>query len=332
MISEPCIFKKVYDNNKVSCIIGLYVDDMIITGKDFEIRETIRLIKSNFKISNCGPLKYLLGIKVEKHGYKYSISQSKYIEDILQKFNVNNIRRAKTPCTGDNPDENKEPFNKTIYKSALGSLIYLSKCTRPDIAFSVNKAARNAENPTISDWKKVMNILKYLNSTKFYKITYDETGEFNAYTDSDLAGDTKDRKSTSGFIILKGTNPICWGSKKQKTVATSTMEAEYIATTECAKKSLWIRNILKELINYDRPMRIYTDNLASKTTIENGELNTKLKHINIKFYFNKDIIKNNLITLNYINTENMLADVLTKCVNGPKMTKFSNIIFDKSEN
>ena len=330
--SEPCIFKKVNKEGKIICIVGLYVDNMIITGINYEIKRTIKLIRKKYKMSNFGPINFLLGIKVDKHGYNYSISQLAYIENILSRFNVNNIRKAKTPCTGDNPGENQEPFDKTTYKSALGSLIFLAKCTRPDIAYSVNKAARNTENPTHSDWKKVMNILKYLNSTKHYKITYNERREFAAYTDSDLGGDINDRKSTSGFIIVKGNNPICWGSKKKTTVATSTMEAEYIATTECTKKALWIRNILIELINYNKPMKIYTDNMASKTTIENGQLNSKLKHINIKFYFNKDHIKNKNIILEYVSTDKMLADVLTKYVNGPKMTKFSNLIFDKTEN
>ena len=330
--SEPCIFKKVNKEGKIICIVGLYVDNMIITGINYEIKRTIKLIRKKYKMSNFGPINFLLGIKVDKHGYNYSISQLAYIENILSRFNVNNIRKAKTPCTGDNPGENQEPFDKTTYKSALGSLIFLAKCTRPDIAYSVNKAARNTENPTHSDWKKVMNILKYLNSTKHYKVTYNETGEFAAYTDSDLGGDINDRKSTSGFIIVKGNNPICWGSKKQTTVATSTMEAEYIATTLCTKNALWIRNILIELINYNKPMKIYTDNMASKTTIENGQLNSKLKHINIKFYFNKDHIKNKNIILEYVSTDKMLADVLTKYVNGPKMTKFSNLIFDKTEN
>ena len=129
-----------------------------------------------------------------------------------------------------------------------------------------------------------------------------------------------------------GTSPICWSSRKQTTVATSTMEAEYIGNTKCSKKVLWLRNILFELFNFNKPITIYTDNQGSKTTIENGQLNSKLKHINIKFYFNQDHIKNKRIILKYISTENMLADVLTKNVNGPQMSKFSNIIFDKSEN
>lgn len=222
-------------------------------------------------------------------------------------------------------------FNRTTYKSALGSLIYLAKCSRLDIVFAVNRAARNADEPTFSDWKKILNILKYLNSTKNFKITYEGTGKFTACTDSDLAGDSKDKKSTSGNIILLGKNPICWSSKKQPTVATSTMEAEYIGTSECVKKVLWLRNILYELFKFNKPIKVYTNNLSSKTTIENGQLNSKLKHINIKFYFNYDHIKNKRISLEYISTDKMLANVLTKNVNGSKMTSFSNIIFDKSE-
>ena len=106
--------------------------------------------------------------------------------------------------------------------SDIGALIFRSKCRRPDITFAVHKAARNCEEPTISDWKKVMNILKYLNGTKEYKLKYDGKGEIIAYSDADFAGDIKDRKSTSGYIILMGNSPISWSSKKQTIVATST--------------------------------------------------------------------------------------------------------------
>jgi len=244
---------------------------------------------------------------------------------LLQKFKVSNIRKTKTPCSNITKTiKNDEHFDKTIYKSAVGSLIYLARCTRPDITFAVGKVARNSENPTMADWKKVMNILKYLNYTKNYKITYKGQGEIVAYTDSDFAGDPKDRKSTSGFIILMNKDPICWQSKKQTVVATSTAEAEYIA-----KRVLWIRNILCELFKIKKPIKIFTDNLASKTIIENGELNNKLKHIDIKFHFNKENIKNNKIKLEYISTDKMLADPLTKDFSGPSMTKFTDQIFNK---
>jgi len=87
-------------------------------------------------------------------------------------------------------------------------LIFLSRCIRPNIAFAVNKDARNSESPTVSDWVKVKNIMKYFNSTKNYKLSYDGTGEILGYSDFDFSGDIKDRKSTSGYIILMRNNPI----------------------------------------------------------------------------------------------------------------------------
>jgi len=327
--SEQCIFIKE-NKNKLTCIIGIYVDDMIITGIENETNKIIKRIKENFKISNSGDLNYILGIEIENKNNIYYISQKNYINNILERFNINNIKKSKTPCTGDNiKTENKKEFNKTIYKSAIGALIFLSKCTRPDITFAVHKAARNCEEPTISDWKKVMNILKYLNGTKEYKLKYDGKGEIIAYSDADFAGDIKDRKSTSGYIILMGNSPISWSSKKQTIVATSTAEAEYISTSECIKKILWYKNILNEIFKFSKPIKLYTDNLSSKTSMENGDLNTKLKHIEIKYYFNKDLIEKNIIKLEYINTSEMLADILTKNVNGTKMTKFANKIFFK---
>ena len=330
--SESCVFKKVI-NRKLVCIIGLYVDDMIVTGEKEEINKIFNKIKNKFKISKSGPIDYLLGIKVENNNKTYSLSQTQFINNILKKFNINNQRVRRTPCVGDNTkSENNQPFDKTKYKSAIGMLIYLSKCTRPDIAFSVNKAARNSENPTVSDWRKVIAILQYLKDTKNYKIKYDGTGNIVGYTDSDFAGDVTDRKSTSGNIILMGNNPISWTSKKQSVVATSTAEAEYISASVCIKKLLRIKNILYELFKFNKPLTLFTDNNASKISMENGELNPKLKHISIKYHFNKDNIEKNLIKLKYISTDKMLADTLTKCVNGTKMTTFANQIFITNEN
>jgi len=301
---------------------------MLITGERMEINHTINIIKNNFKISKAEPINYILGIKVEKENNKYIISQTGFIEKLLKTFNMEYTRKTNTPCVGDNKiSENNKPFNITTYKSAIGSLIYLAKCTRPDISFAVGKAARNSEHPTISDWIKITNILKYLNTTKNYKICYDGTGEIIAYTDSDFAGNLDDRKSTSGNIILMGNSPICWTSKKQTSVALSAAEAEYVSTSECIKKILWIRNILEELFNFDKPITVYTDNTASLENIKNDEINTKLKHIEIKYFFNKDNINKGKVKMDYIDSKNNLADVFTKFINGSFMTKFANKIF-----
>jgi len=329
--AESCLFFKKDLNNKLSCIIGLYVDDIIITGHTYEILEFVSFIKNKFSISKCEPANFILGIKIEKNDdFNYSISQEAFIHNILSKFKITNIQKSKSPYSGDNTNnKNNSPFSKTIYKSAIGSLIHLAKCTRPDIAFAVNNAARNCESPTISDWNKVLTIFKYLNYSINFKITYTGEGNLIAYSDADFGGDKSDRKSTSGNLICIGNKPIFWSSKKQTVVALSTAEAEFISTAELTRKILWIKNILVELLDKDKPITIFTDNKPSKITIENGQFNNNMKHIDIRQHFIFDAYKNNKIKLEYISTENMLADILTKGFSGPKMSKFTNLIFDK---
>jgi len=122
---------------------------------------------------------------------------------------MKNTRTRNTPCTIiDNKTANNNPFDETKYKSAIGALIYLSKSTRPDISYAVNKAARKSENPTVSYWNAIVNIFRYLNTKINYKIKYDGKGKITCYTDSDYEG-SEDYKSTSGGIILMGNSPIC---------------------------------------------------------------------------------------------------------------------------
>jgi len=114
--SESCIFKKTNDNNTLVCIIGLYVNDMVITGNINEINYIINKIKSKFKISKSGPIDYILGNKVEKFNNNYTISQISFINNILERFKINNSRKVSTPCVGDNiKGENTKQFNKTTY-------------------------------------------------------------------------------------------------------------------------------------------------------------------------------------------------------------------------
>jgi len=146
---------------------------MVISGVKFEVLNIISKITNNFQVSECGPFDFILGIKINKspnnNSISYSISQSAFINDILDRFNISFTKTVHTPCSGNNSQAlNDKPFDPSTYKSAIGSFIFLAKCTRPDISFSVLKAARHCESPTLSDWKKVANIFRYLSSTKNY--------------------------------------------------------------------------------------------------------------------------------------------------------------------
>jgi len=159
-------------------VLIIYVDDMIVTGEQDEIYNVIKEIKIKFKISKCRVVDSILGINVRLgKDFTYSISRENFNMNLLDKYNIYNVKKSKTLCTGNNIiSENKTPFDKTIYERTIGSLIFLLLCTRPDISFIINKAARKNEEPNLSDWKIIVNIFKYLNSSKHYKIVYNGVG------------------------------------------------------------------------------------------------------------------------------------------------------------
>jgi len=134
------------------CILGVYVDDILLTGKKEEIINTKSLLKEHFEITDIGPEDYILGIKFEKHNDGYLLHPEKYLNDILERFEMNECK----PVSNMQPVENKKlqkiRFNSKKYKQAIGSLLYLAICIRPDILFSVNKASRKANEPTLEDW------------------------------------------------------------------------------------------------------------------------------------------------------------------------------------
>jgi len=139
---------------------------MLIIGENFEIVRIVSKIKDNFKVSKCGFTNFILGIKIERENNNIYISQEVFIDDLLYKYDINNKKKIKSPCAGNENNEDKEPVVKIKFKSIIGSLIYLARCTLLNIAFAVNFAARKSENPTQADWKKAIKILKYLNGTK----------------------------------------------------------------------------------------------------------------------------------------------------------------------
>jgi len=141
-----------------------------------------------------------------------------------------------------------------LIKSAVRSLIYLSRYTGPDIAYVTGKVARYSKNPTKDEWNKVINILKHLNYIRNYKITYKGKGEILAYTDSDYAGDSDYRKSISWYIVLMGMDPICWQSKKQSMV---THQSQIYCYQRMWKEDFKDQKYFHGTIQYNKTIQIY---------------------------------------------------------------------------
>lgn len=224
-------------------LVGVYVDDLIITGTDMAaISEFKAQMRHLFKMSDLGPLSYYLGIEVVQEKGEITLCQQAYAGKILEQAGMSDCNSCHTPMECRlklKKDDGAKAVDATLYRSIIGSLRYLVH-KRPDIAHSVGIVSRFMENPSSNHWAAVKQILRYIQGTRHYGCRYTSGGSATllGYSDSDHAGDMSDRKSTSGQVFFLGDNPISWTSQKQKIVAISSCEAEYVAAAAATQQGI----------------------------------------------------------------------------------------------
>lgn len=329
--SAPSIY--VWKSDETRVILPIFVDDVTIASPSkTEIDRIKRLLGERFKIKDLGPISYLLGIKVDynRKSRCLKLSQSQYIIDMLSRFNLSDCKGVSTPMdpgsqlsrkdSPSTPEEISE-MKKVPYMNAVGALMYLAIASRPDIAFAVGKLARFNSNPGRVHWKAVQHLFRYLQRTIDLKLTYQPDASslsseiMVAYSDSDFAGCTDTRRSTSGTLVKMGTGAISWSSKKQTTVAASSTEAEYAAAVATGKEVLWLRSLLQELhFPISDPSLFFIDNQSAIASIKNPEHHGRMKHVDIHHHWIREKVKNKDFIVQYLPTEEMTADILTKAL------------------
>lgn len=343
MKTDQCIFR----NEKGTMYLGIHVDDGVVLGNEqSEIKKLLKKLEENFEMMvNENPSHYL-GMEIKRTDRALTITQTKYANEVVKRFGMENSKAVGTPIVKTGADS---VINETVFKEprfkyleAIGSLLYLSCKTRPDLAYAVNQESRAQCDPSIQDVLNVKRTLRYINGTKNLGITYfnrcEDTKviELKAYCDSDYAGDpcgsevdVIQRKSTSGYVIMYAGGPISWCSRKQSVVALSTTEAEYIAATECCKEIKFLKALLEELTNKTVKVTMFIDNQSTIKIIKSGRIRGN-KHIEVKFYFLKDEYQKNLFELEYIPSEKNIADVLTKPLLNNNFVKCRKILLQEN--
>ncbi|WVZ61751.1 LOW QUALITY PROTEIN: hypothetical protein U9M48_011574 [Paspalum notatum var. saurae] len=222
-------------------VVGIYVDDLIITREMKKEIDSFKLqMKKLFKMSYLGPLSYYLGIEVKQGQRGIELRQSAYALKLLEKAGMSSCNSCATPMEVrlklSKASTSPLVDDPTMYRSIIGSLRYLLH-TRPDLSFSVRYLSRFMEEPRTDHMAAVKHLLRYVAGTINYGLWYSGGGgdtRLLGYSDSDLAGDVDDRKSTTGVIFYLGPNPVTWVSQKQRVVALSSCEAEFIAGAAAA--------------------------------------------------------------------------------------------------
>ncbi|KAL7102197.1 hypothetical protein ACP275_08G104400 [Erythranthe tilingii] len=247
---------------------------------------------------DMGEENYVIGIEIFRDRSRglLGLSQKGYINRVLERFNMQFCSAINAPitkcdklnekqCTKN--DLEKEKMKLIPYASAVGSLMYAQTCTRPDISYAVGVLSRYQSNPGIEHWKAAKKVMRYLQGTKDYMLTYRRSDQLEVigYSDSDFAGCLDSRKSTSGFVFLLAGGAISWKSVKQSIIASSTMEAEFVACFEASSHALWLRNFIlgfKAVDSITKPLKIYCDNTAAVFFSKNGKYSSGSKHMDLK--------------------------------------------------
>ncbi|GJX06445.1 retrovirus-related pol polyprotein from transposon TNT 1-94 [Tanacetum coccineum] len=232
------------------------------------------------------------------------------------------LRTATTPYEAAKTklkDETDPPVNVHLYRSMIGSLMYLT-ASRPDIMFAVSACSRHQVTPLTSHLNAVKKIFKYLKGQPKLGLWYPKDSPFQleAYSDSDYAGSHGDRKSTTGGCQFLGRRLISWQCKKQTIVATSSTEAEYVAAASCCAQVLWIQNQLLDYGFNFMNTKIFIDNQSTICIVKNPVFHQRTKHIEIRHHFIRDANEKNLIQVLKIHTNDNVADLLTKAFDGPR--------------
>ena len=305
-------------------IIILYVDDITLLGTSLEgIERTKKLLSERYEMTDLGEIQSYLGMRIvrDRGNRVIEIDQSGYIQDILKRFNMTDANTHSTPLPS-GADVHLVKYSGQAsssdikhYQSFIGSLLYIQIGTRPDIAFAVSRLAQYASNPSPQHLKLAQYVLSYLAGTKDMCIRYNgaEGDGLHGYSDSSLGDQTDDRHSTSGFVYLLADGAIGWSSRKQRTVAQNTTEAEYMALTDAANQAVWYQSFLEELgYTCDEPIPLHGDNKGAIDLALNPVTGRRSKHIDIRYHAIREYVERGTIRLERTPTAEMLADGFTK--------------------
>jgi hypothetical protein len=310
-------------------VVALYVDDMFLfapRGSNLLAKLKARL-QQKFEMTDLGEVSEALGVEIarDRKARTLTITQRRHVRGILERAGMTDCAAATTPMAAGTqlclPEEGyKATAADTLrYQKALGELNYLVGWTRPDIAFAVSALSKYCSNPSPQHFSTLRHLYRYLQGTQGHGITYRGAGDVAAvptltiYSDADFAACKDDRRSVTGYSVHLCGATVSWLSTRQSTTAQSTVEAEYMSSAEAVKEAIWWRAFLRGMGHrLNSPTVLYSDNQGSIALSKNPDSHRRTKHIDVRYHLLREHVEKGTVTVQYISTNEMPADVLTK--------------------
>ena len=331
--SDHCVYVRRQGDDVL--YIVLYVDDLLLIGSSLvEVKQLKVDLSARFEMTDLGEAEYVLGLQITRNrrARTLSLCQSDYIRRLLERYGMSQCNKAPTPlptglrlskndCPAVQPAEPLLVDGKHTYASVVGAIMYAMLGTRPDLAFAIGLLTRFNSNPGKSHVGALKRVLRYLKGSIDFQLTYgaESSGSSGSmlavlgHCDSDWGGSIDDRRSVSGTVFTIAGGAVTWQAQRQKSVALSTVEAEYMAACQAAKDAVWLRAFLVGLgLNASAPTSIHCDSQGAIALAKNPEHHQRSKHIDMRYHFVREQVTGGVITLDYTSTSDMVADQLTK--------------------
>jgi hypothetical protein len=334
---DTCVFNRTSENgNQIT--VCIHVDDMMLTSKESkdidDVIEELYKFYPSLTIKRDSKVNYLgMVFDFSKVG-KVKITMDKYVEDVLAECN-DILGMAVTPANDDLFKVNAESElltieNKQKFHTRVAKLLYLGKRVRPDILVATVFLTTRVLKPTEEDERKLERLIRYVRNTKALGIVLEPGDVISIIAYIDAAyGVHADYRSHTGAVIGIGLGPIYASSARQKINTKSSTEAELVGLSDKSSQVIWTINFLEAQGYNTKPAKIYQDNQSTLALIKSGKSNSeRTRHIAIRFFFVTDRVECNEIKLEYMPTEHMLADILTKPLQGSKFLKARNLLLN----
>lgn len=372
--SDTCLYVRM-SRSGIPIILAVYVDDIPSSHApedESEWGEIKAAFLARFKIAFQANADWLLNMRLTRDasGRRLVLDQQAYIEQILEDFGMDEVKAASHPGTLDaleatpadgslvalTPAQQRE-LQSFPYRRAIGLLMYLANTSRPDITHAVSVASRYVERPGLAHVQAVKQILRYLSGTREHGLLFQWNGDaaytapllLAGYADADWGGCKDSARSTTGFLITINGSIVDWGSQRQKTVALSSCEAEFMAISAVVQSVMWFQTLLGE-IGFTQfvapeddaapPTRspdaatslavrtptLFNDNRSAIAMSHNDVHHQRSKHISLRYHFVREAIAARVVRLEWCSTHEQLADVLTKALPPTPFTRLRDVL------
>jgi len=318
-----------------------YVDDTLSVGNKDEVKEIKDHLKRKFKTKDIREGKVFIELNLSRDREKglILINQAHYAKALLDTYGIldcNPVSCLITPgevLVRGTDLELLSPTEKKLYQAIVGSLSYLMNCSRLDLAHSVTKHAQFATYPTKSHMAAAKHVLRYLKRTMNVMLTLGSSDaikevdsknyhQLTAYFDSSWADDKDDSCSIFRYIVMYGTNPLVWKSKKHKSVSSSRIDAEYLAATETTYEICWILNLFRGLqLEIQSLVTLFGDNENANNLANRISSNNRTRHIDIRQRYVTEKVSEGVIKVVWIPTSEQITDIFTKTLPRPTLNK-----------